>query len=122
MSLKPASRTPRATRLGVRCPHCDSRCVGQRDRRISRVLTEVDYLCTNPQCNHRFVVAVEAVRTIGLSSTPRADVHLPLSSHIRRSVIAAQISQLPPARCDDAWPAGQAAAVDATGDLFEATG
>lgn len=112
---------PRAARLGVRCPHCDARCVGQRDRRISRVLTEVDYLCTNPECNHRFVVAVEAVRTIGLSSTPRTDVHLPLSTHIRRGVIATQISTLPPARSGDDWPAGQAAS-DSTGDLFEATG
>ncbi|WP_343226347.1 ogr/Delta-like zinc finger family protein [Marilutibacter chinensis] len=63
--------------------------------RSSRVLTpvyrEVTYACRNFHCGHVFVCNLEAVRTLSPSAIPDPEVQLPLSSHVRRDMLAHQL-------------------------------
>lgn len=51
---------------------------------MSRLMRELTYACTNPECGHTFVAMTEIVRTLSPSATPDPSVQLPLSSHVRR--------------------------------------
>ncbi len=77
------------SRLGIPCPHCQSRASGDKVRRITRTLSEVTYRCSNVRCGCNFVVSVETVRMLTLPSIPDPTVNVPLSPHIRRGALQA---------------------------------
>lgn len=82
---------PRNNRFRVVCPHCGCRAQVRSSRMLSDTVGELNLLCTNDACGHRFVAHVAAVRTIAPSATPRPGVNLPTSHqaafHQRRSVV-----------------------------------
>ena len=49
------------------------------------------YSCTNWECGHNFKSLEEIVVSLTPSSTPNPGVHLPLSSHVRRSLLQRQL-------------------------------
>ncbi|MEY2883730.1 MAG: hypothetical protein RL490_1454 [Pseudomonadota bacterium] len=70
-------RPPRATTQRVSCPHCDAPAVTRSSHRLSPMLREIYYQCSNLVCGHAFVATHEIVRTVTPSQIPRQGVRLP---------------------------------------------
>jgi hypothetical protein len=68
----------RAAGLRVTCPHCDTPAVTRTSDRLSPLLREIYYQCTNVFCGHAFVATLEIVRTVTPSTAPRAGIRLPM--------------------------------------------
>lgn len=81
----------RADRQRLDCPHCEWPCVVRTSMKLSNLTRETMYACTNVECGHTFVGLTEIVRTLSPSATPNPSVNLPLSSHVRREVLRAQV-------------------------------
>ncbi|WP_218240463.1 ogr/Delta-like zinc finger family protein [Comamonas fluminis] len=78
-------------RTRLECPHCEHPCVIRTSRRMSKLTREYAYCCTNYECGHTFVASMEIQRTVSPSATPDPSVDLPLSSHVRRDLVRAQM-------------------------------
>lgn len=90
---KVAQATPELPREKHRlpCPHCEQPAVIRTSVQMSRVTREYMYCCTNPECGHTFVALTEVVRTLSPSATPDPSVTLPISTHVRRDMLRAQL-------------------------------
>lgn len=86
----PAAELP-SERTRLECPHCERPSIIRSSRRMSKLTREIAYCCLNPECGHTFVAMTEIVRTLSPSATPDPSVHLPLSSHVRRDLLRAQM-------------------------------
>lgn len=104
----------RAERQRLDCPHCEWPCLVRTSVRLSNLTRETMYACVNVECGHTFVALTEIVRTLSPSATPNPSVNLPISSHVRREVLRAQM--------DHAQTAVHATLFTkpVTGDLFAA--
>ncbi len=78
-------------RTRLECPHCERPSIIRSSRRMTKLTREIAYCCINPECGHTFVALTEIVRTLSPSATPDPSVHLPLSSHVRRDLVRAQM-------------------------------
>ena len=78
-------------RTRLECPHCGTPSIIRSSRRMTKLTREIAYCCINPECGHTFVALTEIVRTLSPSATPDPSVHLPLSSHVRRDLLRAQM-------------------------------
>ena len=86
-------------RMGFMCWRCGTRATSQTLRVISPLLKEAGYRCTNIDCGHTFVVALEAIRTLNPGAYPApAGIVVPLSKHVRRQELLAQLEHLPEAQ------------------------
>jgi len=87
-----------AFRLGVHCWKCGSRGTSGKQIQVTPILIESTYSCTNPMCGHTWVAAIEAVRTLNPGAYPNPPgVAVPLSKHVRREALMAQLQHLPEA-------------------------
>lgn len=87
-----------AFRLGVHCWKCGSRGTSGKQIQVTPILIESTYSCTNPMCGHTWVAAIEAVRTLNPGAYPNPPgVAVPLSKHVRRADLMAQLEHLPEA-------------------------
>lgn len=68
-----------AKRVGMNCPHCNSRAQIRTSHPLTITMREVYFLCTNLVCAHSWVAHIEAVRTIAPSGVPNPRVNLPVS-------------------------------------------
>lgn len=82
-----SGRKVRSEGTRMACPHCSAQCTIRTSWLMSRLMRELTYACTNPECGHTFVAMTEIVRTLSPSATPDPSVQLPLSSHVRRDVM-----------------------------------
>ena len=73
------------------CVHCGQAAVIRTSTQVTRLTREYVFCCTNPECGHTFVALMEVVRTLSPSATPDPSVCLPLSSHVRRDLVRAQL-------------------------------
>ncbi len=73
------------------CPHCEQPAVIRTSVQVSRLTREYMFCCTNPECGHTFVALTEVVRTLSPSATPDPSVCLPMSTHVRRDLLRAQL-------------------------------
>lgn len=71
-------RPPRAASQRVACPHCDAPAITRSSDRMTPLLREIYFQCTNMFCGHAFVATLEIVRTVTPSQTPRLGVRLPI--------------------------------------------
>lgn len=79
-------------RMGFNCWKCGSRATSVKMRAISPTLVEAGYRCSNIDCGHTFVVALEAIRTLNPGAYPSPPgINVPLSKHIRRRELVEQI-------------------------------
>ncbi|SFO51316.1 Ogr/Delta-like zinc finger [Variovorax sp. OK605] len=77
--------------MRLRCPHCDTLGTITTTKALSATVSQHYVICSNHECGHTWRATTEADMTISPSATPDPAVSLPLSSHMRRDVIAHQI-------------------------------
>lgn len=77
--------------MRLRCPHCDSLGSICTTKALSATVSQHYVMCGNAECGHTWRATTEADMTLSPSATPDPAVLLPLSSHMRRDVIAQQI-------------------------------
>lgn len=77
--------------MRLQCPHCKHPCVIRTSEQITVLTRQSVYCCVNAECGHTFVANTEIVRTLSPSATPDPSVNLPLSTHVRRDMLRAQL-------------------------------
>lgn len=87
------NRAPKAAAILIYCPHCRARGKARTSKEMSLTMREITFVCTNEKCGHVWVSTLEAARTLSPSSTPNLAVKLPLSPHINRADLLAQLSE-----------------------------
>lgn len=75
----------------VACPHCGEKARIAKSVQITPLYKEFTCSCTNAQCGHVWVASMSPVRTLSPSATPDPAVAIPLSPHIRREAVRAQM-------------------------------
>jgi hypothetical protein len=58
-------------------------------RRLSALVTEKYYACSNLACGHNFVVSIGVVRSLVASMTPNAEVHIPMCQRRANDIVVA---------------------------------
>jgi hypothetical protein len=88
-----------ASRMGFRCWRCGSRATCIRQSQVSPILMEAGYRCSNLDCGHAFVGAIEAIRTLcaGSFAAP-AGINVPMSKHVQRAQLLTELQLAPEAR------------------------
>lgn len=99
--------------MRMRCPHCKQMAYTRSSNELTDTSRETIFECRNPACGHTFRAVTEINCTLSLSSTPDPSVVLPLSSHLRRALLAQQLQTMPGATYEPRTG-------PATRDLFEA--
>lgn len=99
-------------RVRMKCPHCKKLSLCRTSKEESVLTRSFVYCCSNFECGHVFKAVMEIHYTISPSATPDPSVDLPMSTHIRRDVVRAQMDLARSATHD----ADQTTPV--TGDLF----
>lgn len=60
------------------CPHCDGLAKVRDSVRITALVKELRYQCSNLECGHTFVATLSINRTIVQSAVPRQSIKLPI--------------------------------------------
>ena len=55
---------------------------------LTRLLKECRYVCSDLMCGHTFVAYLEVKYTTSPAARPNKEVHLPISAHVERKLIA----------------------------------
>lgn len=113
---KPPAKPRRSESNRLECPHCAWPAVIRSSTKMSTLTREATYWCTNVECGHTFTALTEIVRTLSPSATPNPSVSLPLSSHVRRTVLRDVLEHAPSSE----YEARQTSPV--TLDLFQRSG
>ena len=77
--------------MRLRCPHCGWLGTIRSTEVVSATVSRHYVICNNLECGHTWRATTEADLTLSPSATPASTVTLPLSSHVRRDVVAAQM-------------------------------
>lgn len=72
---------------GVQCPHCEAVAVTYSSRRLSALVSEKYFACSDVECGHIFVVSIGVVRSITPSMKPNAEVNIPLVQRRANDII-----------------------------------
>ena len=99
-------------RVRMKCPHCKKLSLCRTSKEESVLTRSFVYCCSNFECGHVFKAVMEIHYTISPSATPDPSVDLPMSTHVRRDIVRAQMDM---ARSAD-HEADQTTPI--TGDLF----
>lgn len=62
----------------IACPHCEQKAIVRTSRKVTRVVREIYFACTEPRCGHTFVAQLAILRTLSPSACPNPLVNLPL--------------------------------------------
>lgn len=57
-------------RMPMQCPHCKSPAMIRTSRRVSVLVREIYYQCTNVVCGHTFKATIEIIKTLSPSTMP----------------------------------------------------
>ena len=68
--------------MRIYCPHCRSFSTIRTAKKFSPLLSDHYAGCTNPDCDHKFVVRTEIVYTTRASLSPDPEIHLRMSPRI----------------------------------------
>lgn len=99
-------------RVRMKCPHCKKLSLCRTSKEESVLTRSFVYCCSNFECGHVFKAVMEIHYTISPSATPDPSVDLPMSTHVRRDIVRAQMDLARSASHE----ASQTTPV--TGDLF----
>lgn len=95
------------------CPHCKQHAYTRSSRQLTVTSRETFFQCRNLECGHTFTAVTEINHTISPSATPDPTVVIPLSSHIKRSLLSHLLQSMPTSSYTPVCATG-------TLDLFEA--
>lgn len=70
------------------CPHCKEAATARTSVQMSPMLREITYMCSNHECGHVFVAALEPIRTLSPSSMPDPEIRLQFARSVRRNELA----------------------------------
>lgn len=70
------SNTQNYKRLTMVCPHCEERAVVEDSKKVTRLVRELYFRCSNLICGFTFKAQLGIVATISPSSNPHPDVKL----------------------------------------------
>ena len=87
---------PASSFFMMRCPHCGSRASIQASREQSTLVRSLVFSCKNYECGHVFTALLAVELTLSPSAIPKADINIPLSSHIRTDILRRQIDMFKP--------------------------
>jgi len=73
--------THQTRRMCLQCPHCGHDAIVRTSRRLSPLLREVYYQCSNVVCGHTFKANLEIIKTLSPSSMPNPAIAAQLSPH-----------------------------------------
>jgi hypothetical protein len=62
---------------------------------LTNTSRETIFVCKNFYCGHVFSAVTEINRTLSPSAIPKADVVLPLGSHLNRKLLQTQLETMP---------------------------
>lgn len=79
--------SPRSTK----CPHCKSKAVYSKSTELTPCYRRITFRCSNDDCGHIFVCGLNVEYTNTLSSIPDPTIRIPLSKHIKKYALAAQL-------------------------------
>jgi hypothetical protein len=98
--------------IQMHCPHCRAWAIARSSNVLTSTSRDLFYQCSNVDCGHTFRAVLEVNCTISPSAMPDPRVVIPLSKHVRRTLLAEQMQRMP---ASDYMPdtRGQ------TGELFE---
>lgn len=77
----------------VNCPHCDSVARFANSHLLNKCYREITFQCQNTLCGFVFVAGLEPLRTLSPSSIPNPEIRIPLSTHIKKNSVMAQLKQ-----------------------------
>jgi hypothetical protein len=83
------------TVMRFRCPHCGAFGNVRTSETMSPTVTWCYVQCTDLHCGHVWRVDAEAAVTLSPSAKPNSTVTMPLSPHVRRSVLTRMLDLLP---------------------------
>ena len=78
-------------RVRMKCPHCKKLSLCRTSKEESVLTRSFVYCCSNFECGHVFKAVMEIHYTISPSATPDPSVDLPMSTHVRRDLLRAQM-------------------------------
>ena len=74
--------------ISQQCPHCETQAVVADSRKVTRLVRDIYFRCTNIHCGATFKSQLAVVSMISPSAIPNPDVRLPLvPAHRRRGKI-----------------------------------
>lgn len=79
--------SPRSTK----CPHCKLKAVYSGSCELTPCYRRITFRCTNDDCGHIFVSGLIVEYSKTLSSIPDPTIRIPLSKHIKKYELAAQL-------------------------------
>jgi hypothetical protein len=82
-------------RMPMNCPHCKSPAIIRTSRRVSVLVREIYYQCTNVVCGHTFKATIEIIKTISPSAMPDPAIAAQLSPHPRPLMTQASPTETP---------------------------
>lgn len=77
-----------------RCPHCGSYARVRDSRRVSDLYSEGIAECQNTRCGWRGTFGVGYIHTLTPSQQPNPEVSLPVSPHVRESLLAQLLPEI----------------------------
>lgn len=91
MALKMKRKTQKAV-MRTMCPHCQHVSHAYKSEQVTELTRELSYRCSNEECGHAFKATLYVTCTITLSNTPNNKLRIPLSKHVNKYAIAAQLA------------------------------
>lgn len=86
--------------MRMTCPHCLENAYTRTSFPMTNLTRETIFVCKNVQCGHVFSALTEISKTISPSAIPNPAVVLPMSTHVRRKVLQAQLERAQSADVD----------------------
>lgn len=91
MALKMKRKRKNAV-MRTMCPHCQHVCHAYKSEQVTELTRELSYRCSNEDCGHAFKATLYVTCTITLSNTPNNKLRIPLSKHVNKYAISAQLA------------------------------
>lgn len=79
----------------MHCPHCRSVAIARSSNVLTSTSRDLFYQCSNVDCGHTFRAVLEVNCTISPSAMPDPRVIIPLSKHVRRTMLTELMARAP---------------------------
>lgn len=95
----------------MKCPHCGGQAYRRSSRDVSETMREAAWICLNTECGCTFGTRTEIYVLFSLPAVPKPGINIPLSSHVKRSLLTAHLEHAGAIQCRTSVPQ--------QGDIFD---